>query len=399
MTLVSPQAIAAPTFTNAVIEWSIHTDSALARAGKSTGLASPIKAIVHGAVYDAVNAIDGRYQPYLAAPAAKRWYSQDAASATAAYRTVSGLLPEQEPFLRPLYEASLAKIPDGPAEAGGIRVGNDAAQAMLLARKDDGRDGPSIVNPGTEPGQWRPTPPSFATDPVSWLANVDPFLIPSAEEFRSAGPNPLTSAAYAREIAELKAVGGALSTVRTPDQTDIALFWDESPWVQISRSLSVQKHLNSTDTARLFAMVSLAGTDGAIACHNDKYYWNFWRPITAIQLADTDGNPATDPDTTWLPLLETPPTPDHSSGHTCVSGAVTGALRDFFGTDRIAFSATSNSSGTTRHFTRFSQALNETIDARVFSGIHFRTADTQGADIGRRVARWQQDHYFKPKPH
>jgi hypothetical protein len=164
----------------------------------------------------------------------------------------------------------------------------------------------------------------------------------------------------------------------------------------ILRSLAQSQNLNIADTARLLAMVSLAGADAEIGCINDKNYWNWWRPITAIREAEYDGNPATKPDLTWTPLIETPGFPEHPAGHLCGSGAIVGVLQNFFGTDRIAFSATSPSSGTTRNFTSFSQALQEAIDSRVWGGIHWRTADVQGAQLGMEVARWEDTHYFKP---
>jgi hypothetical protein len=397
ITVATPTAPATAQTANStvVLDWNVHTGSALAAAGRSTGISSPIYAIVQGAVYDAVNAIDGTHRPYLSAPPARRWYSQEAAAATAAYRTLAALLPEQEPMLRPLYTGSLATVPDGPAERGGISVGEEAAAAMLAARANDGRDGPSIVEIGTEPGEWRPTPPDYALDPASWLANVTPFLVPDLDRLRSPGPPPLTSTAYAKDLQEVKTYGALLSDQRTREQTDVATFWDQSPWNEIVRSLAGTRRLDTAASARLLAMTALSAADGAIACHRDKYHVNWWRPITAIREAGTDGNPATTPDDDWLPLLDTPPTPEHPSGHTCVSGAVTGALQTFFGTDTMTFRATSASSGTTRTFTRFSQALAETVDARVWSGIHFRTADGQGADIGKQVSAWMRAHYFQ----
>jgi hypothetical protein len=270
---------------------------------------------------------------------------------------------------------SLAAISSGAAKRGGIRVGEKAAAAMRAARENDGRDGPSRIVIGTEPGEWRPTPPAFALDPSSWLGDVRPFLIPSAQRLRTCGPNRLSSRAYAREFAEVKGLGSAASATRTPDQPDFALFWDRPPWSQIFRTLAQSQRLNTADAARLLVMVWLAGADAIIACCNDKYYWNWWRPITAIREAATDGNPATAPDPTWTSLIDTPPYPDHPAGHRCGSGAFVGVLQSFFGTDRMAFRATSSSSGTTRSFTSFSQALDEVVDSRVWGGIHFRTAE------------------------
>jgi hypothetical protein len=283
---------------------------------------------------------------------------------------------------------------------------------MLTARMNDGRFGPTPTpypSP-VPPGIWVPTPPSFATDPAAWVGNVLPFIVPSAEMLRTDGPNALTSAEYAEDFNEVKELGSLTSITRTPDQTDAAIFWQDQAialWNRIFRTLAADQNLNIVDSARLFAMENLAAADALIGSWNDKYYYWFWRPITAIREADTDGNPATQADPAWLPLFDpatpvcnlpslvTPPFPDHPSGHSCATSAFVNTLQNFFGTDRIAFSAFSNKSCTTRSFDRFSHALKEVIDARVWAGIHFRTADTQGAVLGKRVAHYLKKHYFQ----
>jgi hypothetical protein len=384
---------------NTIITWNVYAEVALNQAAQQRGQPNRARletAMVQGAVYDAVNAIARTHTPYLVAPPARRWYSKDAAAATAAYRTLIALLPERQSVLEPLYTQSLAMIHDGSSKAGGIRVGERAAEAMLAAREDDGRDGPRQPVIGTMPGEWRPTPPAFAIDPSSWVGDIRPFLLASAERLRTRGPNRLTSRAYAEDFIEVKAFGSDSNTTqRTDEQTEIALYWNLAPWGDIFRSLARSQRLNAADTARLLAMLSLAAADAQIACTNDKNYWNWWRPITAIREAETDGNPATTPDSNWTPLIDTPGFPEHPAGHLCGSGAIVGVLQNFFGTDRIAFSATSPGSGTTRSYTRFSQALDEIIDSRVWGGVHFRTAEIQGAHLGLEVARWERAHYFK----
>jgi hypothetical protein len=240
---------------------------------------------------------------------------------------------------------------------------------------------------------------------------VRPFVVPDAAALRSAGPHALTSRAYAKDFNEIKTVGALYSTTRTADQTDAAIFWQDhvfALWNRIFRTLTAQQHLDMVDSARLFATTNLAAADAAIGCWNEKYHWFSWRPITAIRGAAGDGNPATTADPAWTPLFDpstpvatppalvTPPFPEHPSGHNCAAGAIVRALQYFFGTDKIAFSATSTKSGTTRNFHRFSDALEETINARVWAGIHFRTADIQGADLGRKVARYLHRHDLEP---
>jgi len=395
---------------DAVTDWNGYANTAIFSTGPTAHAAVLSTAMVQGAVYDAVNAIAGGYRPYLPTPAADPTFSQDAAAATAAFRVAAALVPSQSSVLQMRYDASLAAIPAGPAKAGGIEVGEAAATAMLAARENDGRNGPFTFIIGTAPGEWQPSPPFFTLEPTPWVANVTPFLIPYAEMLRSEGPNALTSGAYAEEFDEVKSLGSLASTTRTADQTMAAIFWQAQPgalYGGVMRSLSARFGLSTAENARLFAMVSLAAADGAIACWNDKYYWNFWRPIDAIRGAAADGNPATTADPGWKPLfdpatptappLSTPQFPDHPSGHSCVSSASLGAMQEFFGTDKIAFDISSSRfPGQPRHFERFSHVLKEIIDARVWGGIHFRTADTQGAVIGKKVAHWERKHYFQP---
>jgi hypothetical protein len=355
-------------------------------------------AMMHGAVYDAVNAIDRRYQPYLVSPRAKWWYSKEAAAATAAYRVLLGIVPEQEAVLTAEYVASLAGIPPGKARDRGIAVGRKAAKAMLAARANDGRWGAPGFAVGDDPGEWRPVPPAFGNDANAWVKDVRPFMIRAACDFRSDGPNPLWTRAYAKEFAEVKELGSLTSSTRTADQTLMARFWSEGPaiWSRILQDLSLDSELEIADNARLFAMVYLTGADALIAIWDDKAYWSFWRPITAIREAGNDRNRATEPDPAWVPLIGNPPYPDHPSGLAGVISAMADTTADFFGTDQVEYSATSTTPNwtITRSFTSFSQATQEVVDARVYSGIHFRIADEHGAEIGSQVADWREKYFF-----
>jgi hypothetical protein len=400
-----------PARADTVTDWNtIATTAIVTTAGQPPHASTLSLAMVQGAVYDAVNAIDRGHRPYLGAPPAEPSDSKRAAAATAAFRVLAGLFPGQLPTLQPLYDASLAAVPDGPAEDGGIAAGEAAAAAMLAARANDGRGGPFVFVFGTEPGDWRPSPPGFGLDPAPWVSNVRPFLVPSVEMLRSDPPNPLTSDAYADDFNEVKRLGSIASTKRTADQTEAAIFWqDHGPalWNRVIRALSASHGLDIADNARLFAMTNLAAADGAIGCWHSKYHWRFWRPMMAIREAANDGNPATEADPAWTPLfdpatpqfgppLANPPFPDHPAGHGCISGAIVRTLQDYFGTDKTTFSAFSNRTRTTRSYDRLSEALKEIIDARVWGGIHFRTADVQGAVLGKKVAHWLGTHYFQP---
>jgi hypothetical protein len=429
---ISATASAQAHTSTAVRDWNLYASNALGNpptapvmpgVGQAPHVSALHMGMVQGAVYDAVNAIDGGHQPYLAGlPPASSSASKAAAAATAAYDVLVGLevggapmLPQAvRDWLDPAYAQSLADIRRGPKKAKGIAAGAVAASAMLAARAGDGRFDPFTVVEGTDPGEWRRTPPNFGSDPGAWVGEVTPFLVPSVEMLRTDGPNDLTSAAYAEDFNEVKELGSLTSTKRTADQTAAAIFWQDSGiaiWNRVFRSLAESEDLNGVDSARLLAMTNLAGADGAIGCWNDKYYWGFWRPITAIREAADDDNPATQADPGWLPLFDptipvsglplvTPGFPDHPSGHGCVSGAYVKTLKAFFGTDKIAFTAESNkclpAPCPPRSYSRFSDALKEIIDARVWSGIHFRTADVQGAVLGKKVAHYLRKHYFQP---
>src|SRR6184192_757296 len=331
--IASPQAALA----DAVTDWNLIASTAIVtNAGQPPHVSVLSFAMVQGAVYDAVNAIDRGHRPYLVHPPSNPTDSKEAATAAAAFRVLVGFFPDQLATLQPLYDAYIAALPDNPPEskAAGIAIGEATASAMLTARMNDGRFGPTPTpypSPAP-PGIWRPTPPNFLNDPAAWVGNVLPFIVPNAEMLRTDGPNDLTSGEYAEDFNEVKELGSLTSTTRTPDQTDAAIFWQDHAmalWNRIFSTLAVSQNLNIVDSARLFAMENLAAADASIGCWNDKYYWQFWRPITAIREADTDGNPDTQADPTWLPLFDpatpvcnppplvTPPFPDHPSGHAC----------------------------------------------------------------------------------
>ena len=404
-------AASAPARADTVTHWNaIAATAIVTTAGQPPHASTPSFAMVQGAVYDAVNAIHRRHRPYIAAPPADRSGSKQAAAATAAFRVLAALFPSQLPTLQPLYDASLADVPDGRREKRGVAAGEAAAAAMLAARANDGRGGPFTFIIGSAPGDWRPSPPGFGLDPAPWVGNVRPFLVPSTATLLSDPPNPLTSRAYTKGFNEVKRLGSITSTARTADQTDAAIFWQDhglALWNRVLRALSASKELSIAENARLLAMTNLAAADGAIGCWYSKYHWRFWRPMMAIREAGSDGNPATDADPAWTPLfdpatpqlgspLANPPFPDHPAGHGCISGAIVHTLQGFFGTDKIGFSAFSNRTGKTRSFDRLSRALKEVIDARVWGGIHFRAADVQGAVLGKKFAHWLRQHYFQP---
>jgi hypothetical protein len=404
--------VASRTGSAVLLEWNLRSQGVTTALRPTAHGQTRGTAMVAGAVYDAVNAIDRGYEPYVLGIKSlriKRWASIDAAIATAAHHVLVALAPDQQAGLDSAYSDTLAAIPDGRSQDEGVRAGAAAADAMLDSREGDGYRAAFTFNLGTEPGDWRPFP-AGVFDPDPWVGQLRPFLIRSQDHFRSPGPNALTGRKYAKEFNEVKELGSLTSTRRTAAQTKTAIFWQTASaplWHGMARDLITRHRLDAAAGARLLARMSLAGADGAISCWNDKYYWQFWRPVAAIREADTDDNQATVADPGWLPLfdpstpttpsLSNPPFPEHPSGHGCVTGATLDAVRTFFGTDKVTINvASSRYPGEVRSFSRLSVAMDEVIDARVWGGIHFRTADVAGATIGKKVGRWMDEHYFRP---
>jgi hypothetical protein len=354
---------------------------------------------VSAAIYNAVVTIDGQFEPYARQPRAHAHASPEAAAATAAYRLLSVYFPASADALTADYQASLAQIPNGVGKVHGIRVGEAAAAAIVRLREGDGRDADITLDVAPGPGVWRPTPPAFAPMLAPWLGFVRPLLLASPTQLPLAGPDPLTSAAYTRDFNEVKTVGAATSATRTPAQTETARFWSDNPPVQYQaafRDLATRHRLDIDHSARMLAILNMTAADAVIACWRGKYDVPFWRPSTAIQLADTDGNPATTADPTWTPLLVNPPYPEYPSGHACLTGATANGLSYLLGAQNIDLVVSSAVTGTTRHYATEQALDRETMNARIWLGIHFRKAMVDGNRLGHRVSRWALRHYFQP---
>jgi hypothetical protein len=378
--------------------------------------------MVQGAVYDAVNAIGPKqHRPYLLNRRTGAKASIDAAVTVAAYDVLSEIVstaPERAPFagragllttLSSERAASLDAIDDDSFKDQGIAIGHAAAEAMLDAREGDGRFGPSAWVPNPAVGHWQPlfntaTPPQPILDPTPWVGNVRPFLIQSSSQFRSVPPPALDSQKWADEFNEVKSLGRATGSTRTDEQTYIARWWQSAPilsWNEVARQLIARTGLDAADSARLLALENLSGADAAINCWNDKYHFDFWRPWNAIPRAAEDGRADTTPDATWTALL-TAPYPEWVSGHNCLDAAHTTVLRMFFGDDPVGgpFQITStfvNPGGpAVRTFETFTQPLSELIEARIWGGLHYRSADVEGQRLGRNVANYGAANYFQP---
>jgi hypothetical protein len=376
--------------------------------GTSPIITSRVAAIVEASVFDAVNGIDGRYTPIHVPPGAPAGASRDAAAVQAAYATLLALYPAQKSVLDAERAVSLTSIgtrESSAAVAGGTAWGQWVADAILAWRSADGfAPAPAPFLGGTDPGEWRPTPPAFLPGAVPQFAYMTPWVINSPDQFRPAGPPALMSADYATNFNETKSMGSASSTTRTADQTVYAWFWNSSTasylWNNVALSLLDRArgahHSNTLKDARVLAMLNLAMADAAIGCWEAKYHYVSWRPIKAIPLGDTDNNPATVADPAWLPLFATPAHPEYPSGHSCVSGAAGVVLASFFG-EQTRFSVTSDvMPGVVRQFDSFSDATEEVQNARIFAGIHFRSATHDGQALGVAVADYVLHHAMQP---
>jgi hypothetical protein len=284
----------------------------------------------------------------------------------------------------------------------GLAIGQRVAARILPLRRANPNPLPPPFIGATTIGTWRPTPPAFAAMATPWLGDFDPFTLTGSTRFRAPPPPALTSDRYTRDYNEVKDFGSLGSTKRTPEQTDLAYFYSETApilWNRALRGIATRYLRKTSDSARLFALANLATADALITCWDSKKYFAFWRPITAIQEGEFDGNPATIGDPAWQPLLNTPNYPDYTSGANAVTGAMMRTLQMFFGTDKVPFDVTTAAPLAvlkTRQYVRFSDAMNDVVEARIYLGIHFRFADVAARDQGRSVANWTFNHFLLP---
>jgi hypothetical protein len=404
----SPAAVAP----DELLNWDAVATSLAPLAGQNAVQQSRTYAMTQLAVYDAVNAIQHRDEPYLYTQEEDPTASPSAAIATAAHDVLAHELSKQLVAIDAAWATSLSLIPAGQALTEGVAIGHAAVSAMLQARSGDGSQVVTPYTPGSAPGQWRPTPDPVPPNPPNVNAvdyapanlpgwgKVTPFFLRNGEQFRPDGPPALTSSQYAQDYNEVKIIGAQFGP-RTLDESTIARFWYEgSPlaWNRIARNIAAGYALDLWQEARLLALVHGAMADGFIAGFNAKYYFNFWRPVTAIRAGDTDGNEQTDVDPFWDSYLNSPAIPDYPSTHSVLGGAASRALEIFFGGDDISFSSTSGApfAGITRSFTSLSQAAEENANSRVLAGIHFRTACNDGIQQGREIGKFAAMHFLRP---
>ena len=409
-----------------VTDWNSAALNAIRGNRTAPPRASRNLAILHASIYDAVNGISRKHEPYLVLSAdldadARESHgkspafrpskhnvpasaSKEAAASAAAHKALLSLFPTDAAAFDALHSTILAGIRNGPAKATGVAWGETVATQILLLRANDGESATLTPPPALAPGDWVPTPPAFAGYALPQWAQLTCFSMTHPAQFRPPGPPVLTSANYAAAFNEVKALGAATGSSRTAEQTQIALFWadggsTETPpghWNHIAQDVASLRHNSLEENARLFALLNLAMADAAICAWDAKYAFHSWRPITAIRLADMDGNADTALDPVWSPLLATPPFPEYVSGHSTFSAAGATVLAMFYHTDNISFTTGSDFlPGVTRSFASFSAAAEEAMNSRLYGGIHFRFGNEDGLTAGLAVGEWTVTHYLR----
>jgi hypothetical protein len=393
---------------NVVTQWN---DVAITQARASTepgatsaGATSLYVAYVELAVYNSVVAIEGRFQPYEYSVPAPKNASADAAAVEAAYRVLLHLLPDRAAALAADYDLSMAAIPDGPAKTAGESVGLSSANALIALRAGDGLGVPwPYTYPSTpEPGVYIPTP-GVTSLVTPWAGQMRPFTFDNPAQFLPDEPPPsLKSREWAEDYNQVKLLGAVDSTVRTPAQTEIGLFWTDHTTTQYGRMLQLlatQENMNLLDSSRLMAMSFTSLADAYIGCFNAKYHFSFWRPVTAIRNGDIDGNGLTVADPAWTPLGSTPGHPEYPAAHACLTGSLADTLEQYFGTPKVHLTVTSAVTNTTHYFQNVHELESEVEGARIYAGFHYHHSLVQGFLLGHKVSQNVTANYFAPVKH
>jgi hypothetical protein len=394
---------AGPAAADVVTDWNAIALTVLGAGNRPTPSGMLDMAMVHIAMHDAIQAFEQRFETYNA-PISGAAGSPLTAAATAARDVLANRFPLQAASIEATYQDYLSAHGLLPTDAG-VLVGQAAAIHIINRRVNDGSfpPNPEVFTGGTAPGEWSPTPPAFAPMSAPWFGDVVPFALhDSADLLPEPPPPPLRSGAYAKAYNEVKALGARVNSARTPEQTDLAYFYSDNFFNLLNRTVRAiaTAHLSEVgDSARLFALANIAGADALISAWNTKRSYFFWRPSTAILNGDDDGNPKTDGDLGWLPLINDPPYPDYTSGANSITGAFMRTLGLFFGDDAFTFNVTSEAAQAvqkTRTYSRFSDVASDVVEARILLGIHFRFADTVARRQGKQAADWAFSHILRP---
>ncbi len=392
---------------NPVVQWNRALLVIVRTHGAQPATIHPTRsfALMHAAIYDAVNAIDGTHEPYLVRlTGVSRLASQDAAAVAAAHEILVQLYPAFQTMLDSQLQESLAPIPDGANKTEGISAGQSIADSILALRINDGSSTAPIPYAfGSAPGNYQSTPPNFPKQPqfTHW-SHVTPFALETANQFRPGLPPALTSDTYSDAFDEIKALGITNSSASSADQALTGRFWNgaiQNYWNEITQTATLGNHLTTAQSARLFALLNLTFADAVIAFYDAKYSYNFWRPVTAVRAADTDNNPETVADSNWLPEAgNTAPDPSYPGAHAVISAGGAAVLNSFFKRRHFSFNVTSEVlPGVERSFNSFSAAAEEAALSRIFAGQHFRFDLTTGERLGREVADFVVDHFLIPR--
>jgi hypothetical protein len=389
-----------------VTDWNTAALQAIRTNKTPPPRASWALAILHASIYDAVNGILRTHETYFVPSDVPASASVESAASAAAHRVLVALFPDSRTPFDALHAATLASVPESPHKANAVQWGASVADRILTWRANDNADAIVPAPLSTGPGSWVPTPPLLAAYLLPQWGEVTPFVLPTGAHFRPLGPPALDSARYAEDYNEMKALGAAVGSTRTPDQQQIALFWadgagTETPpghWNTIARAVASARGNTLAENARLFALLNVAMADAAIAAWDAKYVFHSWRPVTAIRGGDLDGNPATVADPTWSSFIVNPPFPDYISGHSTFSGAASTVLARFYGTDAIPFATGSDFlPGVMRSFSSFSAAAREAAESRLYGGIHCRSANDDGLAVGIQVGTWAFTRVMRAK--
>jgi hypothetical protein len=399
----TPSPTPSPAPPDAVFTWNaVAIRTAITNAKMANAQSLMYIAPMHAAVYDAVIAIRGGYQPYARALAPRPGASVDAAIATAAHDVLAKYFPTQLQDLDADLGTSLAAIPEGTAKTNGVAVGKEAAVAVLEKRQGDGLEADIKFSvPAPAPGMWQP--PQGQAPQTPWVSKVKPFTLDRPDQFRAPAPPDLKSAEWAKDYNEIKTLGGTVSAVRTADQADIAKFWTTNAIIQVNtafKALAQSKKLDAVQAARLFAMGNVVGADALIACLDSKYNYLLWRPQYAVPQGESDGNPDTAGDPSWTPLVATPNHPEYPSAHACLTGAEAEMFASFLGTRQIEVDITSATLGviqTTRHFKTADDLIAEITGARIWGGLHYRFSMREGLAIAKKVSSVALEGNFKAR--
>jgi hypothetical protein len=379
-----------------ITDWNERAVAAGYTARITPGMSARNIAMVHVAMFEALNSIELRYAPYRARLSAEPGASPHAAAAAAAHYLLVRMYPEQAREMEKAFQASVGAVADGLSKTEGIRLGEQAAAAILAERSTDGAEAPNTYRPFTVAGKYVPT----VLPVMSGWGAVRPFALKTSSQFRPVPPYALASMHWAKDFNEVKRMGAKLGSVRSAEQNEIARFWafvGPATYNPIARQLSAANNFGVMENARFFALFSMAAADAGTAIFEAKYKYNFWRPVTAIRNADLDGNNATERDPAWEPFIDTPMHPEYPCAHCTFQSTAASVLEAFFGDQVATFKLTSiTAPGVTRSFSRLSDYVAEVVNARVYDGVHYRTSGEAGAAMGRRIGQYTVNNHLKP---